>query len=194
VTAADSDTVPEVPITVTVYACCVGPVMLFAAPQPASPVMRTMAAASSNGTKAVRPKRLPALRSLPAKGSIRSPSAIGAILEVSFRSKLLGGSLFDAFCGNWTVKVTGVVLAPTGTVVGEKLYVAPAGNPLATRLTAVGNVVTGDIGVTVKANPAEPPGDAVAEELDAFIVKSTVGTLSALPLMVYVAVSAGLLQ
>lgn len=149
---------------------------------------------SGNSVEDARPNRLPALRSLPAKGNSRIPSAIGAIRKVRFPPTVSDGLLSDTVGGNWIVKVTAVAAAPSATVVGVRLYVALVGSPLANRFTSVENVVAGDSGDTVKAKTAELPGVAVAEVLDALIVKFEPVTESALPLMVYTAAATGLLQ
>lgn len=151
----------EVPVTITVYTFGAEP------PQPLTPAAARLRPRISS-TEIVRLSRLPVLRNAPAKGNRSSASENGA----SLRPRLSVGCNAAESCGNWMVRVSGVLPAPAAMPVGEKVAVAPVGNPLAARVTAKGIVVAPVTGATVKASFAELPADAVAVELDAVIVKS----------------------
>lgn len=151
----------EVPVTVTVY------VLLDELPQPLTPAAARLRPRISS-TEIVRLIRLPVLRNAPAKGSRSSASENGARV----RPRLPVGCAAAEFSGIWMVRVSGVLPAPATVPFGEKIAVAPVGNPLATKVTAKGMVEAPLVGAMVKVRVGEAPDAAVKVGFDAVIVKS----------------------
>src|SRR5258708_34051669 len=94
---------------------------------------------------------------MPASGSSRKPRATGAQGPPERGFSLCAVWLLLV----WMVSVTDVAAPPAGIVAGEKVAVAPEGNPDALKVTASGYVAL-PLGESVRVKVAAAPGATVA--------------------------------
>ena len=155
---------------------------MLAEPQALTPVKAATEIPRSNRTESVRPTRLLMRRNLPAIGASRNASENGASQPDLPKTE---GSMCRALtwvCGISTVSVTVVALAPAAIEVGEKLEVAPEGNPLSVRAIGDGRVdpSTGfTVNVKVPAAPGCTAAAGVAMEMAKSWTSSEIGLLEA---------------
>ncbi len=112
------------------------------------------AAASTTGRPGIFRSRL-RTRLMPAIGSSSKATAIVPSDPPGFASRAVCGLMV------WMVMVTGVAPLPAGIVAGEKVAVAPAGKPVALKVTASGKVDP-EPGANVRLKAAAPPGSTVS--------------------------------